>query len=99
MQLRAELAARRDQLVPALKALGFAVPVFPDGAFYVFADAYRWTSDSRAWCLEILDATGVAITPGVDFSDRLSPTWIRIAYTQPWDRLEEALNRLAGVLR
>ena len=98
-QRRAELAARRDQLVPALKALGFAVPVFPDGAFYVFADACRRTSDSRAWCLEILDATGVAMTPGVDFSDRLSPTWIRIAYTQPWDRLEDALNRLAGVLR
>jgi len=39
------------------------------------------------------------MTPGVDFSDRLSPTWIRIAYTQPWDRLEDALNRLAGVLR
>lgn len=91
----AELADRRDRLVPALQALGFDIPAVPEGAFYVFADARRWTDDSRAWCLQVLEDAGVAMTPGIDFSDRLAPTWVRIAYTQPWPRLEEALARLS----
>ena len=33
-----ELKRRRDYLVPALIALGFKVPVMPDGAFYIYAD-------------------------------------------------------------
>lgn len=91
---RQELADRRDRLVPRLRALGFEVPVTPDGAFYVFADAKAWTQDSRAWCLEVLEQTGVALTPGSDFSASLPPTWVRFAYTQPIARLDEALDRL-----
>lgn len=98
MARRAELMDRRDRLVPALKALGFEIPAVPDGAFYVFADARQWTHDSRAWCLRILEDCGVAMTPGIDFSDRLAPTWVRIAYTQPWPRLDAALARLSEML-
>ena len=35
---RAEFKARRDFLVPALRALGFRIPVVPQGAFYIYAD-------------------------------------------------------------
>jgi aspartate/methionine/tyrosine aminotransferase len=29
--------------------VGFGIPVMPQGAFYVFADASRWTDDSCAY--------------------------------------------------
>jgi aspartate/methionine/tyrosine aminotransferase len=35
---RADLRARRDRVVPALRALGLEVPVMPDGAFYAWVD-------------------------------------------------------------
>ncbi len=37
-QRRAQFKARRDFLFPALRELGFGVPVMPDGAFYAWAD-------------------------------------------------------------
>jgi aspartate/methionine/tyrosine aminotransferase len=38
---RAEFKARRDYFIPALRSLGFEVPVEPDGAFYVYADCSK----------------------------------------------------------
>ncbi len=92
---RRELKARRDLLIPRLEAMGFKIATEPDGAFYVFVDASDITSDSQQFCSDLIRETGVAITPGIDFSHVLPPTWIRIAYTQPADRLLEALDRMA----
>ena len=75
--------------------MGFKIAAEPDGAFYVFADASGVTDDSKQFCADLIRRTGVAITPGIDFSKSLPPTWIRIAYTQPEDRLLEALDRMA----
>ena len=91
---RRELKERRDMLIPRLEAMGFKIAAEPDGAFYVFVDASDITLDSQQFCAELIRETGVAITPGIDFSDSLPPTWIRIAYTQPADRLLEALERM-----
>ena len=33
-------------MVDLIREVGFAIPVMPQGAFYVFADASRWTEDS-----------------------------------------------------
>ncbi len=92
---RRELEARRDLLNPRLEAMGFQIAAEPDGAFYVFVDASDITSNSQQFCSDLIRETGVAMTPGVDFSNSLPPTWIRIAYTQPADRLLEALDRVA----
>ena len=92
---RRELKERRDLLIPRLEAMGFKIAAEPDGAFYVFADASGVTDDSQQFCADLIRRTGVAITPGIDFSKSLPPTWIRIAYTQPEDRLLEALDRMA----
>ena len=96
---QAVLTARRDALIPRLKALGFDVPLIPDGAFYVFADAATFTSDSQAFCLDLIRKTGVAITPGNDFSQQLPPTWVRIAFTESEARLLEAADRIEAYLR
>lgn len=95
---RLELLARRDMLIPALRALGFQVALVPDGAFYLFVDASALTDDAQSFCIDLIRQTGVALTPGIDFSATLPPTWIRIAYTQPIDRLHEAVTRISEYL-
>ena len=93
---RAELDARRKFLVPALESLGFGVPVVPQGAFYVYADCSRLTADSFAFARELLVEAGVAITPGKDFGANEPQRHVRIAYTQPIARLEQAVERIRG---
>ena len=90
---------RRDYLLPAVRELGFTVPCAPQGAFYIYADASRFTSDSQAFCLQLLEEHGVALTPGLDFGHYRSQQHIRFSYTTGLERLELAVSRLAAVLR
>ena len=89
---------RRDFLLPALQELGFVVPCKPQGAFYIYADASRFTDDSQAFCLQLLEEHGVALTPGVDFGHHRAAEHLRFSYTTSMDRLEVAVERLARVL-
>ncbi len=95
---RADFHARRDFLVDALRALGFAIPVVPDGGFFVYADCSRWSDDSAAFCRDMLAATGVAVTPGIDFGAHRANVHVRFAYTTGIERLREGVARLAGWL-
>ena len=90
---------RRDFLLPAVQELGFKVASPPQGAFYIYADASRFTTDSQAFCMQLLEEHGVALTPGLDFGHHLSQRHIRFSYTTGMERLELAVERLAGVLR
>ena len=91
---RAELDQRRRFLVPALEALGFRVPVVPQGAFYIWADCSALTDDSFGFARGILNQAHVALTPGRDFGKNQPERYIRIAYTQPIARLKEAMERI-----
>ena len=90
---------RRDYLLPAVQELGFSVPSTPRGAFYIYADASRFTSDSQAFCLDLLERHGIALTPGIDFGHHRAAEHLRCSYTTGMDRLEIAVERLARVLR
>ena len=89
---------RRDFLLPAIQDIGFAVPCKPQGAFYIYADASRFTEDSQAFCLELLEEHGVALTPGLDFGHHRANQHLRFSYTTGLERLELAVERLARVL-
>jgi len=97
-QRREVFRRRRDFLLPAVQELGFSVPCKPQGAFYIYADAGRFTEDSQAFCLQLLEEHGVALTPGVDFGHHLATRHLRFSYTTSMERLEIAVERLAGVL-
>src|SRR6185437_12675394 len=49
---RGEFLARRDFLVPALRELGFAIPLLPTGGFFVYADCSAFGLDSETFCRE-----------------------------------------------
>ena len=95
---RREFQARRDFLVPALRELGFGIPVLPTGGFFVYADCSRFGLDSERFALEALAATGVAFTPGVDFGRNRPDAHVRFAYTISRSKLEEGVRRLAAWL-
>jgi len=95
---RAEFRRRRDFLVPALRELGFSIPVTPEGAFYVYAGIERFAPDSGKFALDVLENAGVAITPGKDFGSNQAERYIRFAYTRSLSDLQEGVRRLREFL-
>jgi aspartate/methionine/tyrosine aminotransferase len=96
---RREFMSRRDYLLPALRALGFDIPVTPQGAFYLYAGCSRFTSDSYAFSLDMLDKAGVAITPGRDFGTYQADQHVRFAYTTSLENLRIGVERLRQYLK
>ncbi|MGA2550082.1 MAG: pyridoxal phosphate-dependent aminotransferase [Burkholderiaceae bacterium] len=94
-QRKAELRRRRDYIVPALSALGFGIPVRPDGAFYIYTDISKFSSDSGLFADELLEKAGVAVVPGVDFGQNEPQRWLRLSYATSLSNLEEAVRRLS----
>ncbi|GAB4348980.1 MAG: pyridoxal phosphate-dependent aminotransferase [Immundisolibacter sp.] len=90
--------ARRDLLLPALRAMGFDIPVTPQGAFYIYAGCRRFADDSFDFSLRLLQQTGVATTPGLDFGRHTARSHLRFAYTTSHERIAEAIARLQRAL-
>ncbi|MCF6179187.1 MAG: pyridoxal phosphate-dependent aminotransferase [Geopsychrobacter sp.] len=88
---------RRRQLVRRLRDLGLGIPFMPKGAFYVLADARHIDPDSMRLALDILDKTGVALTPGIDFGAG-AEGFLRFSYSSPLEKIDEALQRIAVYL-
>jgi aspartate/methionine/tyrosine aminotransferase len=96
---RRAFEARRDYLVPALRELGFGIPVMPTGGFFVYADCSKFSRDSQQFCRDVLEGAGVAITPGLDFGHHRAAEHVRFAYTIAQEKLEDGVARLARFLR
>lgn len=94
-QRREEFRRRRDFIVPALRQIGFGVPVMPDGAFYVYADCSKFSDDSAAFADELLAQAHVSVVPGADFGSHLPERYVRISYATAMPQLEQAVERLA----
>lgn len=91
-------AENRDLVVGRLDRLGLPLIAAPDGAFYVYVDASRYTTNSLSWCREVLDATGVALTPGVDFDPRGGGQTVRMSFAGDAAQISVALDRLEDFL-
>ncbi|WP_260293931.1 pyridoxal phosphate-dependent aminotransferase [Sedimenticola hydrogenitrophicus] len=98
-QRREAFRERRDYLLPALRGLGFEIPVEPEGAFYLYANCRKITGDSFAFAYELLETEGVAITPGKDFGDNLPEQHVRFAYTTSMEKLTEGVARIARFIK
>ncbi len=89
---------RRKELVKRLRELGFGVHFEPKGAFYVLADARHIDGNSQRLSLDILEKTGVAVTPGIDFGEG-AEGYLRFSYTRPFAEIITALERIEGYLK
>lgn len=94
-----ELKARRDFLVTQLPALNLPIISHPDGAFYLYVDVSQYSDNAKTFCSDVLNATGVAMAPGIDFGGPNPNTSIRISYTVNVERLQEAVARLSHYLK
>ncbi|HEY6241334.1 MAG TPA: pyridoxal phosphate-dependent aminotransferase [Burkholderiales bacterium] len=95
---RREFRRRRDYMVPALRNLGFRVPVMPQGAFYIYAGCESFSENSTQFALRVLEEAGVAITPGLDFGSNHPERHVRFAYTRSLEDLQEGVESIARML-
>jgi aspartate/methionine/tyrosine aminotransferase len=95
---RAQFEQRRNYLVPALRKLGFIVPVQPDGAFYVYADASAHDASSDRLAYRLLQEAKVCIVPGKDFGFAAPERYVRLSYATALPRLQEAVERIGRAL-
>ncbi|RJX30572.1 MAG: pyridoxal phosphate-dependent aminotransferase [Desulfarculus sp.] len=96
-RMRQVYAARRRAIVDGLRALGFAIPVEPNGAFYVLTRCDHLDPDDYRLAFHILEETGVAIAPGRDFGPG-GQGFLRFSYCNSLENIERALARLADYL-
>jgi aspartate/methionine/tyrosine aminotransferase len=47
-----------------------------------------------AFCSKLLDDTGVAIAPGIDFDTERGGSFVRLSFAGPTSDIEEALRRI-----
>ncbi len=91
-------ATNRRLLLEGLPELGITDLAPADGAFYAYADIGHLTDDSRKWCSEVLDHTGVALAPGVDFDTVSGHRKVRFSFAGATADIEDALVRLRHYL-
>ena len=84
---------RRDLVVDALNANGWSI-ARPKGTIYVWAPVPdRYDGSSRAFATDLLERTGVVVTPGLGYG-QWGEGFFRISLTYPDDVLTEALSRI-----
>jgi aspartate/methionine/tyrosine aminotransferase len=87
-------ARNRRLLLDALPSLGLTTIAPPDGAFYVYASIAHLTDDSLSFCRDLLNDTGVATAPGVDFDPVEGRRFIRMSFAVSTAETEEAIARM-----
>lgn len=90
-----EYKTNRDILMKNLPHLGFQDIVKPDGAFYIYANISKFQKTSEVLVKEILNKTGVAITPGNDFDTTRGHDTVRFSYSCSTSDVKDAVKRLA----
>ena len=84
---------RRIYIIDRLKRMGFVIHTEPQGAFYVFCDAHKFTSDSYHFAFDILEKAHVGITPGIDFGTG-GEGFVRFSYANSLENIRTAMDRL-----
>lgn len=102
-QRRNEFKARRDAFIPALRDIGFDVPVMPDGAFYAWADASPLfgklgVSNSSEFILALMHKAHVVVTPSQDFGSADGGRFVRFSTASSMADLQEAAARMKRLL-
>ncbi len=95
-RMHSVFAGRRRSMLDAMRE--FNVEVEPTGAFYVLANMSHITNDSHKLAFDILRATGVGVTPGIDFGPS-AEGYIRFSYANSEDNIIEGIRRVSDYMR
>ncbi|MBO6858573.1 pyridoxal phosphate-dependent aminotransferase [Roseibium sp.] len=97
--VKAGYAANRTLLLDGLPKIGLDKLLPVDGAFYIYADISRFSSDSLDFARRMLHEAGVAATPGVDFDPVHGHEFLRFSFAGAHDDMKLALEKLRGFLK
>lgn len=84
----------RRLLLEELPKAGFDKLAPADGAFYLYADISNFSDDSEHFCRAMLEETGVAATPGIDFDPVEGNRYVRFSFAGAHATIKEAADRL-----
>jgi len=88
---------RRDAFVDAMAQVGWIIPK-PDATQYLWVQLPEpWAQDSINFCVQLVEATGVALAPGRGFGKH-GEGYVRIALVQPPAVLETAVQKIHGFI-
>ena len=88
---------RRDAFVGALHQIGWLVPT-PVATMYVWAKLPKfWADDSMRFCIELVENTGVAVSPGAGFG-KAGEGYVRFALVHRPEILSTAVDKIAEFL-
>jgi aspartate/methionine/tyrosine aminotransferase len=89
---------RRDRFASALHRIGWQVPI-PQATMYIWAKLPApWDQDSVSFCTQLVEATGVAVSPGAGFG-KSGEGYVRFALVHSPEVLETAVDRVAQFLK
>jgi aspartate/methionine/tyrosine aminotransferase len=88
----------RRILIEGLPRAGLTDFLPADGAFYLYADVSKFTSNSFAFASEMLEKAHVAVTPGIDFDPVRGHAFIRLSYARSADEMRQAVARITAWL-
>ena len=89
---------RRRYLIPKLRELGFGITVEPTGAFYILANAKRFSKDSYQLAFDILKEAKLGVSPGIDFGTN-AEGYLRFCYANSLENIVEGMGRLEQYLK
>ncbi len=96
-QMRRMYDQRRQEMIRLLREIGLGVKVEPTGAFYVFANARKYCTDSLQFAFDILQQAKVAAAPGIDFGSN-GEGYLRFSYASSLENIREGMRRLQRFL-
>jgi aspartate/methionine/tyrosine aminotransferase len=84
----------RRLLIEGLPKAGLETFLPADGAFYLYADVSRFTTDSLQFTRRMLEETHVAATSGIDFDPIHGKSFVRFSYARSANDMREAVERI-----
>ena len=89
--MRKAFENRAEEAVKLFNAIDGISVLKPNGAFYLFVNIKDISDDSIAFCKELLQATGVAVVPGIGFG---SEGYFRFSFATDITTIREGIRRI-----
>jgi len=90
-QMRRAFEGRCDEAVKLFNEIDGLSVLKPQGAFYLFVNIKDVSEDSIEFCKELLQATGVAVVPGIGFG---SEGYFRFSFATDITTIREGIRRI-----
>lgn len=90
-QMRSAFESRCDEAVTLFNNIDGLSVLKPQGAFYLFVNIKDISNDSIEFCKELLQATGVAVVPGIGFG---AEGYFRFSFATDITTIREGIRRI-----